>query len=246
SPYAERPAYDYVIQAMTGVMELTGEPGALPTKTGYSAVDNSAGTIAAFGLLAKLHSGTGGQVDIAMYDVMLSQLNYLASSILNNGDTSKRQSSSAHPYFVPAQVFPTRDSFLVVFITHDGFWRTFANEVGKPDWVTDPVFATVAARNRNRDQVVAAVAAVLSEHETEEWLERLLPLGIVVAPISTLDEALTSEQTAARDMVVTIPTKGGPIRLIGNPIKVLGAAENFQAPPLLGEDNDCLLSTPPR
>src|SRR3546814_12196905 len=116
---------------MTGVMELTGDPGTLPTKTGYSAVDNSAGAFAALGLLAKLHSGEGGQVDIAMYDVMLSQLNYLASSILNGQATALRQASSAHPYFAPEQTFRTKDSALVLFYTHDSFWCRFGEAVGK-------------------------------------------------------------------------------------------------------------------
>ena len=88
SPYSERPAYDYVIQALTGIMALTGDPDSPPTKTGYSAVDNSAGIMGAVGLLAKLVEGKGGQVDIAMYDVMLSQLNYLAGAWLNAGERS--------------------------------------------------------------------------------------------------------------------------------------------------------------
>ena len=86
APYADRPAYDYVIQALTGVMAMTGEPDGPPTKTGYSAVDNSAGMMGALGLLAKIVEGKGGQIDIAMYDVMLSQLNYLAGAWLNAGE----------------------------------------------------------------------------------------------------------------------------------------------------------------
>jgi len=147
SPWADRPAYDYIVQAMTGIMELTGEPGAWPTKTGYSAVDNSAGAFAAIGLLSQLLSGKGGQVDVAMYDVMLSQLNYIASALLNGNECAQRYGSSAHPYFVPAQVFKTRDRWLVLFITHDGFWRLFCEEIGRPAWITDTLFDTVDARD---------------------------------------------------------------------------------------------------
>ena len=89
-PYSENPAYDYVIQALTGVMSLTGDPTSPPTKTGYSAVDNSAGMVAAMGLLAKIVEGKGGQVDVAMYDVMLSQLNYLVGASLNANEEIKR------------------------------------------------------------------------------------------------------------------------------------------------------------
>lgn len=241
SPFAERPAYDYVIQAMTGVMELTGEPGGGPTKTGYSAVDNSAGTFAALGLLAQVHSGVGGQVDVAMYDVMLSQLNYLASSSLNGGTLPTRQANSAHPYFVPAQVFRTRDAWIVVFISHDRFWRIFADELGKPEWLTDPDFATISARSRNRAKVVGEVAEVLAECDTAEWMARLVPLGIVVAGLKTLDEALSNKQTEARSMVITIATPDGPIRLTGNPIKMPGTDDSHCAPPLLGEHNEQFL-----
>ncbi|MEG1736081.1 MAG: CoA transferase, partial [Comamonas sp.] len=124
-PYSDNPAYDYVIQALTGVMALTGDPSAPPTKAGYSAVDNSAGLVAAVGLLAKIVQGQGGQVDVAMYDVMLSQLNYLAGAALNAGETIERLADSSHPYVVPAQIFATADGWLTLFITHDKFWEIF-------------------------------------------------------------------------------------------------------------------------
>ncbi len=241
SPFAERPAYDYVIQAMAGVMELTGDPEAPPTKAGYSAVDNSAGIMAALGLLAKIIEGRGGQVDVAMYDVMLSQLNYLASASLNAGEKMRRYAGSAHPYIVPAQVFQTRDGWLSLFITHDDFWQRFCNELGRPDWIADPMFATMAARGANRDTVVPEIAAVLRQRETAEWVGRLTPVGVVAAGVETLEHALASEQTRARSMVASIPTEGGVIRVVGNPIKTDAADTDHRPPPLLGEHTDVLL-----
>jgi crotonobetainyl-CoA:carnitine CoA-transferase CaiB-like acyl-CoA transferase len=238
SPYAERPAYDYVIQALTGIMALTGDPDHPPTKTGYSAVDNSAGIMGAMGLLAKLVEGKGGQVDIAMYDVMLSQLNYLAGAWLNAGERASRYPLSAHPYIVPAQIFPTRDGWMAVFITHDDFWQRFAEEVGHPEWVTDPRFASMAARRENRTDVLAVVSETLIRDTTERWTERLAPLGVVAAGVETMEQALASEQTLARRMVTEIPTPAGAIRGVGNPIKVSGMQERFDPPPRLGEHND--------
>ena len=145
-PFAENPAYDYVIQAVTGVMALTGDPSAPPTKAGYSAVDNSAGIMAAMGLLAKIVEGRGGQVDVSMHDVMMSQLNYLAGAALNTGEVVERLANSSHPYMVPAQIFPTADGWLTLFITHDKFWQKFCVEVGQPGWIDDPMFATMASR----------------------------------------------------------------------------------------------------
>lgn len=242
SPYAERPAYDYIIQALTGVMALTGEPDGPPTKTGYSAVDNSAGIMGAVGLLAKLVEGRGGQVDIAMHDVMLSQLNYLAGAWLNAGERGQRHPNSAHPYIVPAQIFATGDGWVVLFITHDDFWRRFAEELQQPQWLSDPRFATMAARRENRATVLAAIAEVLGRETTESLTTRLAPLGVVVAGIHTLEDALASAQTKARNMVVVIDGDDVPLHVVGNPIKIAGMAEAFAPPPRLGEHTDALLA----
>lgn len=239
SPYADRPAYDYVIQAMTGVMEMTGEPDGPPTKAGYSAVDNSAGIMAALGLLAKIIEGKGGQVDVAMYDVILSQLNYVASASLNAGEKARRFAGSAHPYIVPAQVFATRDGWLTLFVSHDDFWRRFCEEIGRAEWLTDERFATMAARSANRALVVESVGKVIAERTAAEWLRRLVPLGIVAAAVTSLEEALAGEQARARGMVVEIALGDGTIRTVGNPIKT-GSTGQHRPPPLLGEHNHIL------
>ncbi len=240
SPYADRPAYDYVIQALTGVMALAGEPDGPPTKTGYSAVDNSAGMMGALGLLAKIVEGRGGQLDIAMYDVMLSQLNYLAGAWLNAGERAARFAHSAHPYIVPAQLFATRDGWLALFITHDDFWRRFCEEVGRPEWLTDERYATMAARRSHRETVIAGVAGLLVGDTTDRWVGRLAPLGIVVAGVETLEQALASEQVAHREMVVTLDTPAGLLRAVGNPVKIVGQPTAYAPPPLLGEHNHAL------
>lgn len=242
SPYAERPAYDYVIQAQTGVMALTGDPSGPPTKTGYSAVDNSAGIMGAVGLLAKLVQGEGGQVDIAMYDVMLSQLNYLAGAWLNAGERAERYPESAHPYIVPAQIFRTADGWLTLFITHDDFWRIFCDEIGRSDWIDDERFATMAARRHNRALVLRSIGEVLATEPTDRWVARLAPLGIVAAGVETLEAALASEQAAARGMVAEIALDEGSLRVVGNPIKFSDAHDEFHAPPLLDEHGSTILA----
>jgi crotonobetainyl-CoA:carnitine CoA-transferase CaiB-like acyl-CoA transferase len=244
SPHAENPAYDYVIQALTGVMALTGDPASPPTKAGYSAVDNSAGIMGAVGLLAKLVQGEGGQVDIAMYDVMLSQLNYLAGAWLNAAEPASRQPLSAHPYIVPAQIFSTRDGWLALFITHDDFWRRFAAEAGHAEWIGDARFATMAARRENREAVLAAVSGVLATDTSAAWVARLAPLGIVVSGIETLEQALASEQTRARAMVAELETPAGPLRMVGNPIKLPGQRERLELPPQLGADQAFVAGVP--
>jgi CoA:oxalate CoA-transferase len=240
-PYSDRPAYDYVIQAMTGVMSLTGDPTAAPTKAGYSVVDNSAGLAAAVGLLAKIVQGKGGQVDVSMHDVMLSQLNYLAGAWLNAGEVPARFANSSHPYIVPAQIFPTGDGWLTLFITHDQFWAKFCREVGQPAWIEHPMFATMAVRREHRDQVIAEITRVLRTDTAANWVARLEPLGVVVAQIGTLDQALASELVADRDMVVTLGAPDSGLRAVGAPIKFSDAAPHYGLPPLLDEHRQEIL-----
>jgi len=237
-PYAESPAYDYVIQALTGVMALTGDPSAPPTKAGYSAVDNSTGLVAAMGLLAKIVEGKGGQVDVAMYDVMLSQLNYLAGAALNTGEVVERLANSSHPYVVPAQIFPTDDGWLTLFITHDKFWHKFCREVGHPQWIDDLQFATMASRRENREVVLSAIGEVLMTATAAEWVRRMAPLGVVAAEVGSLKQALESDLARSRGLVVTLGDGSQALRAVASPLKFDGYTPHYGLPPLLNEHVD--------
>lgn len=234
-PYSEFPAYDYIIQAMTGVMMLSGDPAGPPTRAGYSVADNSGGMMAAIGLLSKLIEGKGGQVDVALYDTLLSQLNYLASAFLNAGERPERHANGAHPFFVPAQIFNTKDGHIALFITHDKFWRTFASAAGRPDWLEDGRFASMLARSKNRELVVESIQAELLCRTSREWIELLQPIGIVIAATDRLEDAVLGENAAARQMVVSVCTPAGPLRLVGNPIKIDHSRQAYGPPPRLGE-----------
>jgi CoA:oxalate CoA-transferase len=200
---------------------MTGDPSAPPTLPGYSSADNSAGLTAALGLLAQIVSGRGGQVEVSLRDVMLSQLNYRASAYLNDGIEPDRFALGAHSYYVPAQLFPTADGYLALFITHDGFWRLFAAVAGIEG------FATMAERATRRDEVVAAVAAVLANDTAAAWEARLRPLGVPAGAVVTLPEAL-----AATPEVIA---NAGDFRLVRSPIQVGGYQPDYGPPPRLGE-----------
>ena len=215
------PAFDYVIQAITGVAAMTGDPDTPPTLPGYSSVDNSTGLTAALGLLAMIVSGRGGQVDVSLRDVMFSQLNYRAAAYLNDGVAPRRLPSGAHSFYVPAQLFDTAEGYLALFITHDGFWAAFAGEAGLEG------FATMAERSERREEVLAAVSAALAADTAAGWEARLRPLGIPAAAVRSLPEALE----AAPEVIVT----AGPYRLIGSPIGVDGYRPQFIPPPVLDE-----------
>jgi crotonobetainyl-CoA:carnitine CoA-transferase CaiB-like acyl-CoA transferase len=238
---AERPAFDYVIQALTGVAAITGDPEGPPTLAGYSAVDNSSGIMAALGLLAKIVEGKGGQVDVSLHDTMLSQLNYKAAAYLNAGERPERMRMGAHLYYVPAQLFETRDGHLAMFITHDRFWARFATEVGRPEWVEDESFATMEARRENRERVVGEISALLRSDDTKHWVDRLAPLGIVIAGVNSLAEALDGELVREREDVVSIETEDGTIRSIACPIRFADSSPTYRRPPLLGEHGAALL-----
>jgi CoA:oxalate CoA-transferase len=213
------PAFDYVIQAATGIAALTGEPDGPPTLPGYSSADNSTGLAAALGLLAQITSGRGGQVDVSLRDVMLSQLNYHASAYLNNRIEPQRRPFGAHSYYVPAQMFSTASGYLALFITHDGFWKSFANEAN----ITG--FETMAERVSRREEVLTVVAAALATDTAASWEARLRPLGVPAAAVRTLPEALQ----ATPEIVVT----AGDFRLVGNPIRVAGYQPDYRPPPKL-------------
>ncbi|MDT5018488.1 MAG: CoA:oxalate CoA-transferase [Mycobacterium sp.] len=215
------PAFDYVIQAATGVAAMTGHPDDPPTLPGYSSADNSTGLAAALGLLAQIVSGRGGQVDVSLRDVMLSQLNYRASAYLNDGAAPQRYPFGAHSYYVPAQLFSTADGYLALFITHDGFWKSFAAEAGVEG------FPTMAERSARRDEVLAVVAAALATDSASGWESRLRPLGIPAAAVRTLPEALE----ATPDDVVS----AGDFRLVGSPIHIDGYEPQYRPAPRLDE-----------
>ncbi len=217
----DEPAFDYVIQAATGVAALTGDPAGPPTLPGYSSADNSAGLTAALGLLAQIVSGRGGQVEVSLRDVMLSQLNYRASAYLNEGTEPRRLPFGAHSYYVPAQLFPTAEGYLALFVTHDGFWKSFAAEAGIAG------FLTMAERTARREEVLTAVTQALAADTAIAWESRLRRLGVPAAAVRTLPEALA----AAPDVIVT----AGRFRLVGSPVHVAGYHPDYQPPPRLGE-----------
>ncbi|MCC6210858.1 MAG: methylmalonyl Co-A mutase-associated GTPase MeaB [Burkholderiales bacterium] len=240
--HADRPAYDYVVQAMAGVMAITGEPGGPPAKTGYSAVDNSVGIMGALGLLAKIVEGKGGQVDVSMHDTMLSQLNYLAGAWLNAGERAQRMARSSHPYIVPAQVFETKDGWLVLFVSHDEFWRRFCTEAGRPQWIGDARAATMAARRENRAWLLGELEPLLKSDSTASWTARLAPLGVVAAPVERLESALESDLARERGMVAEIDCGEASLRVVGNPIRIAGTPTGYAPPPRLGEHTEALLA----
>jgi len=243
-PNAEDPAFDYVIQALTGVAAMTGEPDGRPTLAGYSAVDNSAGIMAALALVAKVHEGKGGQVDVSLFDTLLAQLNYKAAAYLNGGQRPHRHRMGAHTFYVPAQLFDTAEGCLALFVTHDESWRRLCGEIGRPEWGSDPRFTTMHARHDNRMALLSLLSPVLEEASAREWVARLRPLGLAVGAVADLGDALDDELVRRRGMVVTLDTDEGPLRMLASPIRFDDDRGAYRLPPRLHEHTDELIPQP--
>ncbi|MDP9471531.1 MAG: CoA transferase [Chloroflexota bacterium] len=247
-PYRDRPGYDALAQAMSGMMSITGEPGGPPTKHGMSIADIGAGMWAAFaivtGLLVRERSGEGQYIDVSLLDTQLAWLTYAAGNFFATGHDAPRY-GSAHPSIVPYQPFETADGHIMLAVGNDRLWHQFCQAVARPELTEQPGFATSAERVLNRETVVATVAEIMKARTTGEWMRLLEEKGIPSGPINTIKQALNDPHARARDMVVTLehPT-AGPVTMIGVPAKLSATPGEAQsAPPLLGQHTDEILES---
>jgi glutaryl-CoA transferase len=240
-PDAGRAGYDYTIQARAGVMSLAGEPEGPPTKAGISYVDHSGGITAALGVCAALversRTGIGTHVDLALFDIQISMLTYLASWQRNRGARFARTANSAHPSLVPAQNFRTADGHLALFVGNDGMWQRFTQAIGDPV-LAESRFATREGRLALRDEVIARVQEVLLADTSRGWEERLGALGVACGAVNDVGGALTEGQTRARGLVVENEHPAyGRYEHVRGPIPMQGR-DGIGPAPLLGEHTD--------
>ena len=245
-PYRDLPGYDFILQAMSGLMSVTGEPGGEPMKLGVATVDLTAGMYAAVAILAALRSrdatGQGQRIDLALMDSALSWLANVGGNYLVSGNVPGRF-GNAHATIVPYQVFRSKDGHLAVGIGNDGQYRTFCGIAGAPELSSDERFSTNPARVRNREALIPLLERVFARRPTAEWIELLWGEGIPAGPINTVDRALEDPNTVARGMVVGMPhSKAGSVRLIGSPMKFSATPVEYRRPPpLLGEHTEEVL-----
>ncbi|MDI3298106.1 MAG: CoA transferase [Bacillota bacterium] len=239
-PDRDRPGFDAVAQAMSGMMSITGEPDGEPTKHGMSIADLTAGMWAAFAIVAALYererSGEGQYLDVSLLDGQIAWLTYVAGAYFATGRNPSRL-GSAHPNIVPYQPFATADGHIMVAVGNDRLWRSFCEALGLPELAGDPRFATNPARVEHRSELIPLLAARLATRSSAEWTEALDRAGVPCGPILTVGEALSHPQVAAREMVVEMdhPT-AGRIRTTGLPVKFSRTPGRIASPPpLLGQ-----------
>ena len=250
-PYAERAGYDLMIQAMSGMMEITGRadgtPGGGPQRVGVALTDLFTGVYACTAILAAIEvrhrTGQGQLIDMALLDVGMAILANQAAGFLNTGKVPQRQGNS-HPSLAPYQDFPTQDGAMLLAIGNDGQFARFCEATGQAQWADDPRFATNTLRVENRAALIPAIEAVTRCRTTEQWIALLEHKAVPCGPINSVGQAFADEQVVARKLklnqplapetiehtaIHSIATVASPLRLVDTPAVV------HRPPPALGE-----------
>ena len=238
-PYAGRAGYDFMIQAMGGLMSITGLPdgeaGGGPMRVGVAVADLFTGMYTTVAILAALHrretTGEGAHIDMALLDTQLAMLANQASNALVSGHDPPRQGNT-HPNIVPYQPFEAADRPLVIAVGNDRQFARLADLCGHPEWARDERFANNSARVANRDEMVRLVGDAIRQKTASEWFEKLDAAGIPAGPINSVGQALEQVQAQHRGMVRTI----AGMQLVGSPLRIDGSrADADLPPPTLGE-----------
>ena len=237
-PRAQKAGYDFMIQGMTGIMDITGEPDGMPQKVGVAFADVFTGLYGVIGIQAALtqreRTGLGQQVDMALFDCLLAAQANQNLNYLTTGESPKRM-GNAHPSIVPYQVFPVSDGHIVIACGNNRQFKNLAQALGRNDWIEDPIFADNMTRISNRTEVISQITKELSRFVKSEVLILLEAAGVPSGPINTVAEALEDPQTSHREMRIEpegIPGVRTPINFSASNLQLKRAA------PGLGEHNE--------
>jgi formyl-CoA transferase len=250
-PYASNAGYDFIIQAMGGMMSITGErddlPGGGPQKVGVAVSDLMTGMYATVALLAALahreRTGEGQYIDIALLDSEVAMVANLGSNYLISGKAPGRM-GNAHQNIVPYQSFATADGHMILAVGNDNQFSKFCSVAGRPELAQDPRFATNPDRVRNRLTLVPIVGEIMRTRTTRQWLEALEPAGVPVGPINNLAQVFADPQVQARGMKVEAPHPlAGKVPMVASPMKLSTTpVEHRTAPPTLGQHTGEILT----
>ena len=257
-PYAERAGYDLMIQAMSGMMSITGQPpdmpGGSPMRVGVALTDLFTGVYACSAILAALEvrhrTGQGQHIDMALLDVGMAILANQAGGFLNTGKVPTRLGNS-HPSITPYQDFPTQDSAMLLAIGNDGQFARFCQAADKPEWAQDERFATSGARVKNRSTLIALMQEVTRQRSTASWIELLEDKAVPCGPINDIRQAFADAQVQARGLWVNQPltqsaqeqTTINTIASVASPLRLMQTPPVLhRAPPALGEHTEEVLA----
>ena len=246
-PYAPRPGYDALIQAMGGVMSLTGEINGEPQKVGIPVADLFAGLYGCIGVLAAVNhrnsTGQGQRIDIGMLDTHVAWLANQGMNYLATGENPPRLGNQ-HPNIVPYQVFPSSDGYIVLSVGNDPTFERFCKLVGQEALLADPRFATNAARVENRQLVTDTLTPVMRSRTTKDWVAALEAAKIGCGPINTLKDVFEDPHVQARGVVVEMDHASGErVQVIANPVRLSATPPSYRsAAPVLGQHTEEVLA----
>lgn len=248
-PYRTRPAYDIIIQAMSGLMSVTGEENSPPIRIGVSITDIGAGMYAAIAILsaiiAREKTGKGQWIDISLMDSTVSWMVHAAANYFATGVTPKRM-GSAHPNIAPYQCFKTGDGkYLTLAVGNDEIWKRFCTALGLEKLAEDPEFATNSKRVQNMDRLASMLSKIFLTKKCDEWIKILIDNEVPCGPVSTIDEVFRDPQVLDRDMLIEVEhPKAGKIKQTRIPIKFSETPlRNRSPPPLLGQHTNEVLKS---
>ena len=245
-PKAGLPGYDFILQAESGLMSITGEPEGTPMKYGVAIVDICTGMLACNSVLAALNArhttGRGQHVEVSLFDSGLAMLANVASNHLVSGKNAGRF-GNGHPNIVPYTAYPTRDDMIAVAVGNDGQFAKFAAVLGHEEWAGDPRFSKNPDRIGSREALDALITAELKREGAEQWIEKLMAAGIPCGRINSVAQALAAPHAIARGMVTEVehPT-AGKVKMLGIPFRFSDTPASIRrAPPLLGQHTEAVL-----
>ena len=251
-PYASRPGYDLLIQAMGGLMSITGrgqgETGDGPQKVGVAVTDIITGLYSAVGVLAALahreKTGRGQHIDMALLDSQVASLGNQNMNFLTTG-VSPRRLGNAHPNIVPYQDLPTKDGALIVAVGNDAQFASFCRALGRADWAQDPRFASNGARVAHRDELTPLLEKATKERNTSDWISALEAAGVPCGRVNTIAEVFADPQVQARKLRIDMPHPlAGSTPSVRNPIRLSESPISYRlSPPTLGEHTDEVLTS---
>ncbi len=245
-PYASYGAYDMIVQAMGGLMSITGQPNSSPVRIGTSIGDLTAALFTVIGILGALHhrekTGRGQLVDIAMLDCQVAILENAIARYFATG-TSPQPLGSRHPNITPFEAFETEDGFVVIAVGNNNLWERFCEVVHRPEWVADPRFMTNALRTENHAALQPLIAEVLKQRSTEVWLRFFEETGIPAGPIQDIAQLVAHPQIQARQMIATVVHPDiGEVQMPHSPIRLSETPPSVEQPaPELGEHTQEIL-----
>jgi crotonobetainyl-CoA:carnitine CoA-transferase CaiB-like acyl-CoA transferase len=246
-PLKDAKGYDLMLQAFSGILDLTGEPGGAPARSPFSPIDQATGHHAVVGILSaalrKAQTGQGAFLEVSLFETATHFVSYLLQAYWTSGALPQKLGCE-HPALVPYQPFATADKAILIGVANDALWVRFCRAFGLDDLIEDPRYRTNAARCAHRAETVAAVQAVVAHWPSEGLLEKLIEIGVPCAPINTIADLANHDHTQARGIVVKYdhPTLGS-LNAVAQPIQFDGRARDAGAPPPdLGQHNREILN----